>query len=84
MYRKQILTNVLNVKVKILSRDEDVLDTWFSSWLWSFSTFGWPKDNEELKYFYPTSALVTGYDILFFWVARMIMAGTHFMKDITF
>lgn len=71
-------------KSKNIKQDEDVLDTWFSSWLWAFSTFGWPEDNEDLKYFYPTSALVTGYDILFFWVARMIMAGTHFMKDIPF
>lgn len=65
-------------------QDEDVLDTWFSSWLWPFSTFGWPDSNEDLDYFYPTSTLVTGYDILFFWVARMIMAGTHFMKKVPF
>ena len=71
-------------KSKNIKQDEDVLDTWFSSWLWAFSTFGWPENNEDLKYFYPTSTLVTGYDILFFWVARMIMAGTHFMKDIPF
>jgi valyl-tRNA synthetase len=59
-------------------QDEDVLDTWFSSWLWPFSTLGWPKDTADLRYFYPTSALVTGYDIIFFWVARMIMAGMEF------
>jgi len=59
-------------------QDEDVLDTWFSSWLWPFSTLGWPEDTEDLRYFYPTSALVTGYDIIFFWVARMIMAGMEF------
>lgn len=65
-------------------QDEDVLDTWFSSWLWPFSTLGWPNNNEDLDYFYPTSTLVTGYDILFFWVARMIMAGTYFTKKIPF
>jgi len=67
-----------------LVQDEDVLDTWFSSWLWPFSTLGWPKDTEELKVFYPTDILITGWDILFFWVARMIMAGLFFMKDIPF
>jgi len=60
-------------------QDPDVLDTWFSSQLWPFSVFGWPKETEDLKDFYPTDVLVTGYDILFFWVARMIMAGIHFM-----
>ncbi len=59
-------------------QDEDVLDTWFSSWLWPFSTLGWPRDTADLKKFYPTSALVTAYDIIFFWVARMIMAGMEF------
>jgi valyl-tRNA synthetase len=59
-------------------QDEDVLDSWFSSWLWPFSTLGWPKDTADLRYFYPTSALVTGYDIICFWVARMIMAGMEF------
>ncbi|HLB00495.1 MAG TPA: valine--tRNA ligase [Bacteroidota bacterium] len=58
-----------------LRQDEDVLDTWFSSWLWPFSTLGWPDDTPELRYFYPTDTLVTGPDIIFFWVARMIMAG---------
>ncbi|HPK61473.1 MAG TPA: valine--tRNA ligase [Spirochaetota bacterium] len=66
------------------SQDSDVLDTWFSSWLWPFSTLGWPNDTEDLKRFYPTSTLVTGPDIIFFWVARMIMAGLYFMKDIPF
>ncbi len=61
-----------------LEQDTDVLDTWFSSQLWPFSVFGWPKETEDLKEFYPTDTLVTGYDILFFWVARMIMAGLHF------
>ncbi|WP_238122833.1 MULTISPECIES: valine--tRNA ligase [unclassified Xanthobacter] len=62
-----------------LTRDEDVLDTWFSSALWPFSTMGWPDETEELKKFYPTSVLVTGFDIIFFWVARMMMMGLHFM-----
>lgn len=63
-----------------ISQDEDVLDTWFSSWLWPLSTLGWPSETDYLKKFYPTDILVTGWDILFFWVARMIMAGYHF-KD---
>ena len=63
-----------------LIRDSDVLDTWFSSGLWPFATLGWPKNNEYLKKFYPTSVLVTGFDIIFFWVARMIMFGMEFMK----
>ncbi len=67
-----------------LRQDEDVLDTWFSSWLWPFSTLGWPEKNADLSYFYPTAVLITGFDILFFWVARMIMAGLHFMKEIPF
>jgi valyl-tRNA synthetase len=62
-----------------LEQDPDVLDTWFSSWLWPFSTLGWPKDTPELGYFYPTDALVTAQEIIFFWVARMIMAGFEFM-----
>lgn len=65
-------------------QDEDVLDTWFSSWLWPFSTLGWPNKTEELKYFYPTNALVTAQEIIFFWVARMIMAGMEFQGDIPF
>jgi valyl-tRNA synthetase len=65
-------------------RDPDVLDTWFSSALWPFSTLGWPDDTPEVKRFYPTSALVTGFDIIFFWVARMLMMGLHFMKEIPF
>ncbi|MFQ5583584.1 MAG: valine--tRNA ligase [Calditrichia bacterium] len=67
-----------------ISQDEDVLDTWFSSWLWPFATLGWPNETEDLKYFYPTSTLVTGPDIIFFWVARMIMAGMEFAGDIPF
>jgi valyl-tRNA synthetase len=69
---------------KALVQDPDVLDTWFSSGLWPFSTLGWPEQTEELKAFYPTSTLVTGFDILFFWVARMIMMGLEFMRDVPF
>jgi len=68
--------NSLNLK-----QDEDVLDTWFSSGLWPFGTLGWPEKTPELERFYPTSLLVTGFDIIFFWVARMIMMGMHFMKE---
>ena len=67
-----------------LHQDEDVLDTWFSSGLWPFETMGWPEETPELKQFYPTSVLVTGYDIIFFWVARMVMMGLEFGKDIPF
>ena len=67
-----------------LKQDEDVLDTWFSSWLWPFSTLGWPEKTKDLEYFYPTSVLVTAPEILFFWVARMIMSGLEFKKDIPF
>ncbi len=63
-----------------LQQDEDVLDTWFSSWLWPFSTLGWPEQTADLDYYYPTTDLVTAQDIIFFWVARMMMAGIHFMK----
>src|SRR5579885_2312624 len=69
---------------KPLTRDTDVLDTWFSSALWPFSTLGWPDQTPELKRYYPTSVLVTGFDIIFFWVARMMMMGLHFMKDVPF
>jgi valyl-tRNA synthetase len=65
-------------------QDEDVLDTWFSSWLWPFSTLGWPKDTPDLRAFYPTDVLVSGPDILFFWVARMIMSGFEFMGEATY
>ncbi|MGD9541266.1 valine--tRNA ligase [Methylocystis sp.] len=68
----------------LLRRDEDVLDTWFSSALWPFSTLGWPEKTPELARFYPTSALVTGFDIIFFWVARMMMMGLHFMDEVPF
>ncbi|HVU19975.1 MAG TPA: valine--tRNA ligase [Rhizomicrobium sp.] len=69
---------------KALTRDPDVLDTWFSSALWPFSTLGWPDETPELKRYYPTSVLVTGFDIIFFWVARMMMMGIHFMDDVPF
>jgi valyl-tRNA synthetase len=68
----------------VLTRDPDVLDTWFSSALWPFSTLGWPESTERLAAFYPTSVLVTGFDIIFFWVARMIMMGLKFMGDVPF
>ena len=68
------------LKIEDLRQDEDVLDTWFSSWLWPFSTLGWPEKTKDLEYFYPTCDLVTAQDIIFFWVARMMMAGIHFMK----
>ncbi|MBW2027912.1 MAG: valine--tRNA ligase [Deltaproteobacteria bacterium] len=67
-----------------LRQERDVLDTWFSSALWPFSTLGWPEETKELRTFYPTSVLVTGFDILFFWVARMMMVGIHFMGDVPF
>lgn len=68
----------------LLRQDPDVLDTWFSSALWPFTTLGWPEETEDLKKFYPTSLLITGFDILFFWVARMIMMGLKFMNDVPF
>jgi len=68
----------------VLKQDEDVLDTWFSSALWPFSTLGWPENTNRLKQFYPTSVLVTGFDIIFFWVARMIMFGLKFMDEVPF
>ena len=74
-----------NIKNSIaLTQDEDVLDTWFSSALWPFSSLGWPDETYDLKTFYPTNVLVTGFDIIFFWVARMVMMGLKFMKEITF
>jgi valyl-tRNA synthetase len=67
-----------------IHQDEDVLDTWFSSWLWPFSTLGWPDATDDLLRYYPTSVMETGYDIIFFWVARMVMAGTHFLGVLPF
>lgn len=74
----------ISVTADTIKQDEDVLDTWFSSGLWPFSVFGWPEKTEELKQYYPTSVLVTGFDIIFFWVARMIMNGLKFMGDVPF
>ncbi|HEY6643445.1 valine--tRNA ligase [Povalibacter sp.] len=74
----------LNRSDVVLKRDDDVLDTWFSSALWPFSTLGWPEETPELKKFYPTSVLVTGFDIIFFWVARMIMMGMKFTGEVPF
>lgn len=71
-------------KAENIERDSDVLDTWFSSWLWPFSVLGWPEQTPELKVYYPTNSLVTAPDIIFFWVARMIVAGMEFMGDIPF
>jgi valyl-tRNA synthetase len=73
-----------NKRAGFIRRDEDVLDTWFSSALWPFSTLGWPADTPEVRRYYPTDVLVTGFDIIFFWVARMMMMGLHFMKEAPF
>jgi valyl-tRNA synthetase len=73
-----------NKREGFITRDEDVLDTWFSSALWPFSTLGWPDHDTDVKRYYPTDVLVTGFDIIFFWVARMMMMGLHFMKDVPF
>ena len=67
-----------------LKQDDDVLDTWFSSALWPFSTLGWPDETPELKTFLPTSVLITGFDIIFFWVARMVMMSLHFTNQVPF
>ncbi|MEP9377630.1 valine--tRNA ligase [Aquabacter sp. CN5-332] len=80
----QELIDDADKRAAFLTRDEDVLDTWFSSALWPFSTLGWPDETPELAKFYPTSVLVTGFDIIFFWVARMMMFGLHFMPDVPF
>jgi len=71
-------------RASFLTRDPDVLDTWFSSALWPFSTLGWPDETPEVARYYPTNTLVTGFDIIFFWVARMMMMGLHFMKEVPF
>jgi valyl-tRNA synthetase len=71
-------------KSVLLKQDPDVLDTWFSSWLWPFATLGWPKANADVKYFYPTATLFTAPEIIFFWVARMVMAGIEFMGEVPF
>jgi valyl-tRNA synthetase len=72
------------LRENFITRDEDVLDTWFSSALWPFSTLGWPDETKDVERYYPTNVLVTGFDIIFFWVARMMMMGLHFMKDVPF
>lgn len=82
--RRDDLQQCPSCNSKNIIRDPDVLDTWFSSALWPFSTLGWPDDTKDLRKFYPTSVLVTGFDILFFWVARMIMMGLKFMKEVPF
>jgi valyl-tRNA synthetase len=83
---QQSYKDIANSEIKTLKlwRDPDVLDTWFSSALWPFSTLGWPDKTPELKRYYPTSVLVTGFDIIFFWVARMMMMALHFMDDVPF
>jgi valyl-tRNA synthetase len=78
------LTSARTAVASDLVQETDVLDTWFSSALWPFSTMGWPDTDPLLKTFYPTSVLVTGFDILFFWVARMMMMGIHFMGEVPF
>ena len=81
---KKIARKKYKIKDPLLSQDTDVLDTWFSSALWPFSTLGWPKTTNDFKEFYPTSVLITGFDIIFFWVARMVMMGIHFTGNIPF
>ena len=81
---KQLATDYYKADKIILKRDKDVLDTWFSSALWPFSTLGWPNQEKTLEYFYPNSVLVTGFDIIFFWVARMMMMGNKFMQTTPF
>ena len=78
------LTHCAHCQSTQIEQDSDVLDTWFSSWLWPFSTLGWPDNTQDLTRFYPTSTLVTGYDIIFFWVARMVMGGLHFTGKVPF
>jgi len=81
---REMLTRAYSQETMCIWRDEDVLDTWFSSALWPFSTLGWPDETPELERYYPTSVLVTGFDIIFFWVARMMMMGMHLMKEVPF
>jgi valyl-tRNA synthetase len=81
---REDITTCPKCESSAIQRDEDVLDTWFSSWLWPFSTLGWPDNTADLQRYYPTSVMETGYDIIFFWVARMVMSGIHFMGTIPF
>lgn len=83
-YSEDDVRTKFNLRERKLKQDEDVLDTWFSAALWPFSTLGWPKETKEFKTFYPTSVLVTGFDIIFFWVARMMMFGLKFTGDVPF
>ncbi len=80
----QFNSRIGNIQEFAIWRDEDVLDTWFSSALWPFSTLGWPDETPELSRYYPTNVLVTGFDIIFFWVARMMMMGLHFKQEVPF
>jgi valyl-tRNA synthetase len=84
LVRPDVLSRMKSNDVVFIWRDEDVLDTWFSSGLWPFSTLGWPDETPELNRYYQTDVLVTGFDIIFFWVARMMMMGLHFMKEVPF
>lgn len=81
---REDVTTCAHCGSEAVHQDEDVLDTWFSSWLWPFSTLGWPEKTADLQRYYPTSVMETGYDIIFFWVARMVMSGIHFMGTIPF
>jgi Valyl-tRNA synthetase len=84
MVSMEDITQCTKCQSNHLVQESDVLDTWFSSALWPFSTMGWPEQTQLLQTFYPTSLLVSGFDILFFWIARMMMMGLWFMKDIPF
>jgi valyl-tRNA synthetase len=81
---REDVTTCAHCGSEAVHQDEDVLDTWFSSWLWPFSTLGWPEKTADLQRYYPTSVMETGYDIIFFWVARMVMSGIHFMGTVPF
>ncbi len=81
---REDVTACAHCESSAIHQDEDVLDTWFSSWLWPFSTLGWPEVSDDLLRFYPTSVMETGYDIIFFWVSRMVMSGIHFLGTVPF
>jgi len=84
MVAREDPTHCSKCNSKLIEQETDVLDTWFSSWLWPFSTLGWPDKTEDMKSYFPTSTLVTGYDIIFFWVSRMIMASLEFLGEVPF